>query len=141
MLSWRKPGRGESNDYSRSYRRQVLLHRRKGNIVAVIHKAGVLPLENLRAAMLCPLCSGDFQVHRPSIIEMEGGTDTAVADGVKSDPHLNNTDMSRWDWASGFVCDGIMFFSSRNIMSCFRLSSIPLNSAWTASGVMLRQLQ
>ena len=29
MLSWRKPGRGESNDYSRSYRRQVLLHRRK----------------------------------------------------------------------------------------------------------------
>lgn len=30
-----------------------------------------------------------------------------IREKLKSDPHLNNTDMSRWDWASGFVCDGI----------------------------------
>ena len=29
-----------------------------------------------------------------------------ICEKLKSDPHLNNTDMSKWDAASGFVCRG-----------------------------------
>lgn len=51
------------------------------------------------------------------MIEFLGGLDVVarfiplpmetIREKLKSDPHLNNTDMKSWDLASGFVCDGI----------------------------------
>lgn len=50
-------------------------------------------------------------------IEFLGGLDAVarfvpfpvetLREKLKSDPHLNNTAMSRWDAASGFVCSGV----------------------------------
>ena len=55
-----------------------------GDIVAAVHKAGVLPL-TARGAVLAPLAPDDFQIHRPPIVKMEGGADAAISNGGLAD--------------------------------------------------------
>ena len=59
-----------------------------------------------------------------------------IREKLKSDPHLNNTDMSRWDWASGFVCDGIDCRpTGRGLWALYRKHGI--NCASNSEGVCI----
>lgn len=79
-------------------------------------------------------------------IELLGGLDEVarfipfpmetIRKKLKSDPHLNNTPMSRWDAASGFVCDGIDCRpTGGGLWSLYRQHGI--NAASASDGVSL----
>ena len=55
---------------------------------------------------------------------------------LKDDPHLNNTAMSKWDAASGFVCRGIdCKFIGGGILELYRQHGI--NAASNSDGVCI----
>ena len=55
---------------------------------------------------------------------------------LKDDPHLNNTAMSKWDAASGFVCRGIdCKFIGGGILELYRQHGI--NGASNSDGVCI----
>lgn len=59
-----------------------------------------------------------------------------LCEKLKRDPHLNNTEMSRWDAASGFVCRGGDYkFVGGGIWNLYRRHGI--TSASCAEGVCI----